>query len=58
VGRQLTTASASQPVAVLTRGMAVKEISAAGSAASPSPSGTPAMWSDAHVVVSTFPKTP
>ena len=58
VGRQLMTASASQPVAVLTRGMAVKEISAAGSAASFTPNGAPAMWSDAHVVVSTFPKNP
>jgi len=56
VGKQLSTASASQPVAVLTRGMASKAISEAGTTTVPTPSGAPALWSEAHMVVSTFPK--
>jgi Domain of unknown function (DUF4384) len=54
VGRQLSTASASQPVAVMTRGMAVNGISEAGK--SPNASTVPVLWSEAHMVVSTFPK--
>jgi hypothetical protein len=55
VGKQLSAASASQPVAVLTRGMASKAISEAGSVTSTTQNGTQAMWSEAHMVVSTFP---
>ena len=56
VGKQLGTASASQPVAVLTRGMAAKGISEAGASPSTTQNGAPAMWSEAHMVVSTFPR--
>ena len=56
VGKQLSAASASQPVAVLTRGMAAKGISEAGASPSTTQNGAPAMWSEAHMVVSTFPK--
>ncbi len=56
VGQQLRTASASQPVAVMTRGMAAKGISEAGAGATSVPNGAPAMWAEAHMVVSTFPK--
>jgi len=55
IGNQLSTASASQPVAVLTRGMASKAISEAGSVTSTTLNGPPAIWSEAHMVVSTFP---
>jgi hypothetical protein len=56
VGKQLNTASASQPVAVLTRGMAAKGISEAGAGPAPAANGAPPLWSEAHMVVSTFPK--
>jgi hypothetical protein len=56
VGKQVSTASVSQPVVVMTRGMAAKGISEAGSDSSPALSGGPTLWSEAHMVVSTFPK--
>jgi hypothetical protein len=56
VGKQLSTATASLPVPVMTRGMAAKGISEAGASSSTTQNGAPAMWSEAHMVVSTFPK--
>jgi hypothetical protein len=56
VGTQLSAASPTQPVAVMTRGMAAKGISEAGAGPSPSANGAPVLWSEAHIVVSTFPK--
>lgn len=56
VGKQLNAASASQPVAVMTRGMAAKGISEAGAGPGSAVNGAPVLWSEAHMVVSTFPK--
>lgn len=56
VGKQLSTASVSQPVAVMTRGMASKAISEAGTTNLPTPNTASALWAEAHMVVSTFPK--
>ena len=56
VGKQLSAASASQPVVVMTRGMAAKGISEAGASSSATLNNAPTMWSEARIVVSTFPR--
>jgi hypothetical protein len=57
MGEDLRKATAAQPFATLTRGMAAVGISGASTGAAVT-SGAPAKWSESHIVVSTFPKTP
>ncbi len=57
IGEDLRKATPAQPFATFTRGMAAVGISGAVSGTTVV-SGAPAKWSESHIVVSTFPKTP